>query len=56
MEVGDSTEQNGSYKIEWYIEKLKLVMYRVRMGMSADLSQGNLTNSEHFLGTHHLVE
>ena len=34
-QVGDSKEQNGSYKMEWTREKMLLVLWQTRMGMDA---------------------
>ena len=36
-QVGDSKEQNGTYKVEWSREKSKLVLWKTRMGMSVAL-------------------
>jgi hypothetical protein len=38
-QVGDSKEQNGSYKIEWTREKAKLLLWRTRMGLSTVLEK-----------------
>ena len=40
--MADSSEQNGSYKSEWVREKNKLLLYRIRMGMSPELSKGDI--------------
>ena len=40
-QVGDSKEQNGSYKVEWTREKAKLVQYRVQNGLSACLEKSD---------------
>jgi len=36
-QVGDSNEQNGCWKMSWYKEKDKLVLYKKRNGMKTDL-------------------
>ena len=41
-QVGDSQEQNGSYKVEWYREKTKVVLYKIRMEMGAVLSKNDI--------------
>ena len=32
-QAGNSKEQNGSYKVEWEMEKVALVLYRTRIGL-----------------------
>ena len=41
-QVGDSKEQNGSYKMEWTREKMLLVLWRTRMGMETALNKGDI--------------
>ena len=41
-QVGDSREQNGSWKVEWVREKSKLVLYRTRMGLYGDLEKSDI--------------
>ena len=40
--VGDSREQNGSWKVEWVREKSKLVLYRTRMGLNGELEKSDI--------------
>ena len=40
-QVGDSKEQNGAYKVEWSREKAKLVLYKIRMGLSAEINKSD---------------
>ena len=41
-QVGDSKEQNGSWKVEWVREKSKLVLFRTRMGLSSDIDKSDI--------------
>ena len=41
-QVGDSREQNGSWKVEWVREKAKLVLFRTRMGLDPELQKSDI--------------
>ena len=41
-QVGDSNEQNGTFKTKWYSEKSKLVLYRTRKGLSPALVKSDI--------------
>ena len=41
-QVGDSKEQNGSYKIEFTREKSKLVLWKTRNGMEVSIEKSDI--------------
>ena len=41
-QVGDSEQQNGTWKVEWVREKSKLVLFKTRMGINSDLEKSDM--------------
>ena len=41
-QVGDSNEQNGTWKVEWAREKAKLVLFKTRMGLCNSLERSDI--------------
>ena len=48
-QVGDSKEQNGSWKVEWVREKSKLILFQTRMDLNSDIEKSNILALIHMI-------